>query len=105
MDNVREQIENQEEISDAMSQPLGINVIDEAITTNSLSLSLVWCFDSQDDLEAELKEMEQQILDEEILRMPSVRGGGPIANSGDDRPWSETPSLFSSLLLTFSLSL
>jgi hypothetical protein len=41
MDNVREQIENQEEISDAMSQPLGINVIDEAITTNSLSLSLV----------------------------------------------------------------
>ncbi len=39
MDNIREQMDIQEEIGDAMSQPLGINVIDEAITTNSLPLS------------------------------------------------------------------
>ena len=54
METIREQMDVQEEIGDAMSQPLGTDLIDE------------------DALEAELQELEQQVLDEEMLKMPSV---------------------------------
>ena len=77
MDDIQEQNEVATEISDALSQPIGFN---QEIDDVSIGLScgqgdnyysvdsiMVILFLLKDDLLAELEEMEQETLDEQLL--------------------------------------
>eukprot|EP01104_Vermistella_antarctica_P018977 TRINITY_DN7235_c0_g1_i1.p1 TRINITY_DN7235_c0_g1~~TRINITY_DN7235_c0_g1_i1.p1 ORF type:complete len:219 (+),score=82.64 TRINITY_DN7235_c0_g1_i1:218-874(+) len=66
MDDIREQMDVAEEISNAISQPLGTDMFDE------------------DELEAELEELENQNIEEELLSARVTTSSLPsVPNTGD----------------------
>jgi len=67
MDEIREQMDIANEINDAISQPLGGDVLDE------------------DELLAELDDLEQQSMDEQLLDIPSMKNQLPAMPSAPTR--------------------
>ena len=66
MDDIREQMDIANEINDAISQPLG-DPIDEASIFLRAWTHWMLIKEHQDDLEAELLELESENLDEQLL--------------------------------------
>ena len=73
MDDVAEQQEIANEISEAISNPVGFGQdVDEVrIISSTLFIDLNY-FSAQDDLMAELEELEQESLDEQLLEVQPV---------------------------------
>jgi len=64
MEDIREQMDIANELSDAISQPLGTDILDE------------------DDLLAELEDLDQQNLDEQLLQLPTGQQKLPSTPTG-----------------------
>lgn len=70
MDDIREQMDLANEISDAISQPVGLGLdMDEV---KAMSYNIVRSHNEQDELAAELDQLEQEELDAKLLETEKV---------------------------------